>query len=72
MEKLKLVIGPAPSELNYEELISKLSLERERISEVLLNMTPHKRLKKPAKAKAKKTLSAKELKQLAELIGLKF
>lgn len=35
MEKLRLVIGPAPSELPYEDLLARLANERERMTKAL-------------------------------------
>lgn len=57
MEKLKLVIGPAPSELPYEELLKKLSAERERMSAVM-HLAP-----KGAKAKRRTPSTRKQTKK---------
>lgn len=74
MDKLRLVIGPAPSELPLDELIRKLEKERARINK-LLERKPKVRKTKAKKAKAapkrkKKTLNQKDLANVAELLGL--
>lgn len=61
MEKLKMVIGPAPSELPYDILVGNLMKERERINKVLFSpkavkktIAKAKTVKKP---RVKKTLT---------------
>lgn len=59
MDRLVSVIGPAPSELNYEDLITKLRTERERISRSLVALRqPSARKAKAVAKKTTKTLSA--------------
>jgi len=71
MEKLKLVIGPAPSEMPYDQLIENLMRERERINQVLY---APKATKKKAKAKAtprpKKTISRKKADEILRRLSL--
>ena len=65
MNKLKLIIGPAPSELSYEALLARLSKERERISSVIEKM----RMPRAKKAKVKKKKKATKVSQ-ADLLKL--
>ena len=73
MKKLVLVIGKAPSELNYDELVGKLMAERERISDTMLLNHPKpkaKAVRQKAKSR-KKTLNKADLEKLAKLTGMR-
>jgi hypothetical protein len=77
MEKLKLIIGPAPSELPLEDLIEKLSQERLRVSLALQKavVAPKKAASKakaagPRKPRAKKTMKLKDFNALLKNLGV--
>lgn len=80
MDKLKSVIGLAPSEMPLEALIQKLAAERARISQELTLVSAKKKAK-AAKApkeastrskqpRGKRTLSAADLDRLSQLAGI--
>ena len=70
MNKLKLVIGLAPSELTYAKLISRLSAERDRISNILATIRIKGNKKpKPKVSKSKKVTQA-DLAKIAEMTGV--
>ena len=56
MERLSEIIGPAPSEMSFEELLKKITLERYRISTILYTyrtapIAAPRKAGSPAKAK---------------------
>lgn len=65
MERLKEVIGPAPSEMSDEALLARLAEERKRVGEALegffKNKGKAKRKRKPAKKRKAKKPSAEQL-----------
>ena len=71
MDKLPRIIGPAPSEMTFEALCDKLTIERERVSRGL-----YAYLNQPAKVKKKKAASPRKPKadmslfHQAEALGL--
>lgn len=77
MEKLSLVIGPAPSERPLSEVIEMVKEEQKRITTIALTKQasvkrkPKTRKKPTKKASKKKTLSIKEVRALEELTGVK-
>lgn len=64
MHRLRDIIGPAPSEMKKEELMERLSKERQRVVKALDNYA-YKPQRKTKKKKPKLAKSTKEL--LAEL-----
>lgn len=73
MEKLKMVIGLAPSEMNPEELIEKLAAERRRVNELLQAPVPVKKKRATAKRKKKDktTLTRADIRKIEALLGTK-
>jgi hypothetical protein len=75
MEKLKQIIGPAPSELPYDTLVGNLMLERERINQVLYSAKPTKKAvskksKAAPKLRTKKTISRKQAEEILRRLSL--
>ena len=76
MEKLKLIIGPAPSELPLGDLIERLSRERERVALTLARTiaAPKKAASKAARAprqkRAKKTMKVEDFNILLKDLGV--
>jgi len=69
MNKLVFVIGKAPSEIPFSDLLSRLALERERISALALAFRGGKKPKRKAVSKSKK-VSQKDLAKIAEMTGV--
>ena len=59
MDKLRTIIGPAPSEIPFEDLIKRLAPERERVRQALARFraSPPPRKKSSKKPKANAELS---------------
>lgn len=74
MEKLKLVIGPAPHEMPYDDLVRRLIDERERINKVLFSPKPVKKVvtkvKAKSKPKPKKTITQKQAEDILRRLAL--
>ncbi len=66
MHRLRDIIGPAPSEMNKEKLMERLTKERKRVAKALDNYT----YKPQSKKKKKKTKLAKGTKELLAGLGL--
>ncbi len=69
MEKLVLVIGKAPSEIPFSSLLTRLSLERERISALAQSFRGAKKPKAKKVSKSKK-ITQKDLAKIAEMTGV--
>jgi len=69
MNKLVLVIGKAPSEIPFPDLLARLAFERRRISALSLSFRGGKKVKKKAVSKSKK-VSQKDLAKIAEMTGV--
>ena len=74
MDKLKLAIGLAPHEIPYDQLISNLMQERERINSVLLSSKPIKKTTKKItserKPRSKKTLTRDQAADILKRLNL--
>ena len=71
MEKLISIIGLAPSEIPFQELLEKLSRERSRIADFIRERRPKEKVAKaPKKPSQKKTISPSLLADIAKLTGL--
>lgn len=75
MQKLSTVIGPAPHERLFPDLIEFLQKERERVVRILSRPVRTRATKGPTQAKPKrtrrkKTISLKELEAIALATGV--
>jgi hypothetical protein len=59
VDRLVEIIGPAPSEMSIDELIRKLTTERDRVRESLDYFQVHGPINPKSKSKAKKASEAK-------------
>ena len=68
MEKLKLILGPAPSEMPWDELVQLCKRERDRTTQVLYSPpAPPKKAKSRTK-KAKPRLTRGDVDELTALL----
>jgi orotate phosphoribosyltransferase-like protein len=70
MDKLTLVIGPAPNEIPYASLIERLMKERERINAILFSPPKKIKEKKEKKKREKKTISRAQAEELLKKLTL--
>ena len=72
MDKLVSIIGPAPSELAFSELVEKCKVFRRHVAESLTikEVMKTKGAKKPRLKKPKTTMSRKEIQALADEAGI--
>ncbi len=74
MDKLKIVIGPAPNEISYADLISNLMRERERINQVLFSAKSVKKAVRKVitdrKPRKKKTITRQQAEDILGRLAL--
>lgn len=72
MNNLSRILGPAPSELSHEELLSKLTTERNRVREAFTRFreAPMRKASKAAKKKTTRTLIKNSGFSVEELLAM--
>ena len=70
MNRLPSVIGPAPSELPWDSLIHKLTLERNRVRIALASYIPKQAKKKASPESLRKRAMKKEIQEMLKLAGV--
>ena len=71
MDKLKGVIGLAPSEKSKDDLMRSLAKEINRVNTLLQVSKPERKRQTQAKRKGKKYLSISQIAEIQKLTGLK-